>query len=673
MHEDPTFSIVVIVVELLFMASLVAVVSKRLRFPFTIGLVLLGLLLGLTSKSIPFLEPLSALRLTPDVVLFVFLPLLLFEAAFSLDARSLLKNVFAVYMLSVPALLISTAIAGFLVHYFLGMPVWVALLFGALISATDPAAVVALFKEIGAPKRLHLLVEGESLFNDGTALVVFRIILGIVLTGTFSASMLASGAVDFIFIALGGSLVGLSLGVIFSWLTGKIWNNPLVEITLSIVLAHSSFIIAEHFLHVSGVIATVIAGLTMGSYGRSKISPEVLGHMESFWEYFAFVCNSLIFLLVGLSIDLTLFFENIQSIFLGTVFVLIARAIAVYTVFPAVEWLKLTENVSRSFQTVIFWGGLRGALAIVMVLTIPETLPIRSFLLVLTFGIVLTNLLINGLTIKPLMSLLGLVEYSRKERLERSEAMLEAKERTREKLTLFSAKEGIDSDLALEKQQSCAASIESISDELKSLREKIGGKDESDMILRHCLLLEKGQYESRFNEGMLGEDNLKDLQIDIERQIDRLKEGKEIYVDVPPTILDRIESFINIPLLGTVFKKGKDEMLETLYERERVKLSVNTIILKELNNLKKHKVITETVAMRSEKIYSGLRQKTVARMEAVWMEKPELVANVEKKLLERFCLKTELESYQKLYSKGSITEKILIEMEEDISRRLRKI
>ena len=171
---------------------------------------------------------------------------------------------------------------------------------------------------------------------------------------------------------------------------------------------------------------------------------------------------------------------------------------------------------------------------------------------------------------------------------------------------------------------------------------------------------------------MLGEDNFKDLQIDIDRQLDRLKEEKEVYVEAPPSVLDRIDTFMKIPFWGTVFRRGKDEMLKSLYERERVRLNVNTLILKELNKLKKHKVITEAVAEKSEKIYSRIRQRTVSRMEVVWLEKPEIVDNVEKKLLERFCLKSELEAYQELYSKGSIAEKILMEMEEDISRRLRK-
>ena len=673
MHDSSTFNIVVIVVELLFIASIVALLAKRFKFPFTIGLVILGLFLGLVSNKIPVLAPLSTLKLTPDIVLFVFLPVLLFEAAFAIDARALLKNVFAIYMLAVPALLISTAITGFLVHYFLGMPVWVALLFGALISATDPAAVVALFKEMGAPKRLHLLVEGESLFNDGTALVVFKIILAIVMAGTFSFSNLAGGAIDFVLISIGGSLVGVLLGVIFSWVIGKIWNNPLVEITLTIVLAHSSFIIAEHFMHVSGVIATVVAGLTLGSYGRSKVSPQVLGHVQSFWEYLAFICNSLIFLLVGLSIDLPLLYENIHAILLGTLFVLIARAIAVYTVFPVTEKLRLTERVSKAFQTVIVWGGLRGALAIVMVLSIPDTLPVKEYLLVLTFGIVLINLLVNGLTVKPLMSRLGLASYSIHEKLERSQAILEAKEETAEKVSPFSSVEGIDTDIAIHTKERYKASIKNVAEELKGLRSHVGEEDEADIVLGHCLLMEKSHYEKRFKEGMLVEDNLKDLQIEVDQQIDRLKEQKEIYVDAAPSILDRIDTFMRIPFWDTLYKRGKNEMLKALYERERVRLSVNTLILKELNILKKHKVIDEAVAAKADKIYFRIRQKTVERMESVWLDKPRLVDEVESKLLERFCLKSELEAYHELYDKGSITEKILIEMEEDISRRIRKI
>jgi CPA1 family monovalent cation:H+ antiporter len=674
MHEDITFSIVVVVIELLFIATVVAVASKRFRFPFTIGLVILGLFIGWSSKSIPILRPLSALQLTPDVVLHVFLPVLLFQAAFTLDARSLLKNISAIYMLAVPALLISTIAAGFMLHYLIGLPLWVALLFGALISATDPVAVTSLFKEMGAPKRLHLLVEGESLFNDGTALVVFKIILGIVLAGTFTGSDIAQGVLDFFIVSIGGTIVGIAIGMLFSWIIEKIWNIPLVEIALTTILAHSSFIIAEHLLHVSGVIATVIAGLTLGSYGKSKISPQVLGNMEFFWEYFAFVCNSLIFLLVGLSIDLVLFADNIMAIVLGTLTVLAARAIAVYTVFPTVGWFKLTERVNMAFQTVIFWGGLRGALAIVMALSIPESLPARPFILTLTFGIVLTNLLINGLTIKPLMSLFGLDRYSQKEHLERSQAILEARKRTMEQVVPFSAREGIDAEIAIGKKKDYKLSIEATEAELESLRESIGQEDASEMVLMHCMLLEKSYYHGLFKEGMLNEDNLKELVIDLDRRMDRLKEAMEVFVEEPLSIFEQASDALEkVSVFGALFRRERAGVKEDRYERERVRLSMTTLVLKEINTLKKRTIIPELASRKAEAIYNAMRERALMRMETIWKSSPEYVERVEQKLLERFCLTLELDSYQELYCKGSITEKILAEMEEQINMKLRSI
>ncbi|MDA2934898.1 cation:proton antiporter, partial [Acidobacteria bacterium AH-259-D05] len=229
--------------------------------------------------------------------------------------------------------------------------------FGALISATDPVAVIALFKEMGAPKRLTMLVEGESLFNDGTALVLFRVILGVVLVGEFSGQTLADGLAEFVKVFTGGVVVGVLLGVFFAKIIQIVENDHLVEITLTTILALSAFMIAEHFLDVSGVMATVAAGLTMGSYGRTKISPPVHRKMESFWQYFAFICNSLIFLLVGLSIDFSLFVDDSQAIFFGALAVVVGRAVVIYTLFPVIGRFKSVERVSRAFQTIIFWGG----------------------------------------------------------------------------------------------------------------------------------------------------------------------------------------------------------------------------------------------------------------------------------------------------------------------------
>jgi len=271
-----------------------------------------------------------------------------------------LKNLLPILTLAIPGLLISTAAVGFLMYFFLALPLGVSLLFGALISATDPVAVIALFKELGAPKRLTILVEGESLLNDGTALVLFRVILGVVLLGEFSAETLVHGLVEFLWVFIGGVGVGIFLGVLFAKIIQMVENDHLVEITLTVILAISAFLLSEHLLEVSGVMATVAAGLTMGSYGRTKISPSVHRERVSFWEYFAFICKSLIFLLVGLSVDFSLFVDHSGAIFFGAFAVVVARALVVCILFPLMGRFKTVEPVSRAFQAIIFWGGLRG-------------------------------------------------------------------------------------------------------------------------------------------------------------------------------------------------------------------------------------------------------------------------------------------------------------------------
>ena len=656
------------------MASLVAVVSKRLRFPFTIGLVIIGLLIGWFARNLSVLQPLSALRLTPDIVLFVFLPVLLFESAFNIDTRSLMKNIPAVFMLAVPAMLISTGVVGVLLYYLLQIPFWNSLLFGALISATDPVAVISLFKQMGVPKRLQLLVEGESLFNDGTALVVFKLILGIIVVGNFTGATVTKGVLDFFVISIGGTVLGAAMGMLFARIMEKVWHIPLVEIAMSTILAHSSFIIAEHLFHVSGVIATVIAGLTLGSYGRTKISPDVLGHLEAFWEYLAFICNSLIFLLVGLSVNLALFVENLPAILLATLVVLVARAVGVYAMFPAVGWLRLMESVSMRFQTVIVWGGLRGALAIVMALSIPESMAFRPFILTLTFGIVLTNLLVNGLTVKPLVTLLGLDLYSQKERLERLQSMLEAKKQTMRKIMTFSAKEGIETQLALERRADYNKKIEAIESDLRELISRVGIEDEADMVMIRCLLLEKSHYQELFNDKMLSETTLKELTIEIDRYLDFLREGMEIFLDSPLSINERLTDILQrTRVLGAAFRGRREKFKERSYEKERARLSVTTLVLKDINQLHAQGVFSETSTSKAESIYNNLRDRAVMRMEAIWNESPGYAVKVEERLLERFCLKSELEAYRTLYLKGSLTERILVEMENDINMRLKQI
>ena len=400
----PVSEVLLIAMGLLTVAILAAGLFRRVSIPYTVLLVVIGISLSELQYAWPSLHVLDDFKLTPELVFFIFLPALIFESGLSLDARQLVKDIAPVLTLAVPALLISTTLVGYALWFLLDIELTTALLFGALISATDPVAVVALFKELGAPLRLNVLVEGESLFNDATAIVVFGILLAMVIEGTqVSVVSTAMSVVEFIFVFLGGAVVGMVIGLLVSEMLYRLKSSVSAILTMSVVTAYASFIIGEHLLHVSGVIATVSAALALSIYGMTRIPVNVKPILLETWEFFGLVANSLLFLLLGLSIDLVSLINDVNLILISVVVVLLARAAGVYSLVPVTtRWFKLPE-VTLAERHIMWWGGLKGGLAIAIVLSIPETLPGRELLINLTLGVVLFTLIVNAWSIRPLM------------------------------------------------------------------------------------------------------------------------------------------------------------------------------------------------------------------------------------------------------------------------------
>lgn len=387
-----------LIIELLLVVSLVAIAVRRLHIPYTVALVVVGLLLT-------FQSPLE-LNLTPELILALFVPPLVFEAAYHISLAELRQSLPSILMLAVPGVVLTTLIVGWLVGRTtpLGLPL--ALVFGALIAATDPVAVVALFRATGVPKRLGLLVEGESLLNDGTAIVIFNLALAALLTGQFR---LSQGVVDFVRVAAGGTVTGLVLGWLISQLIARV-DDYLIEITLTTVLAFGAYLLAER-LHVSGVLAVVAAGLVNGNMGPQAMSPTTRIVLFNFWEYVAFLANSLVFLLIGLEVNIPALLAAWQPVAWAVLAILVARLVVVY----GLSWFvnRWTEPVPLRWQHVLAWGGLRGAISLALALSLPAALgPQRDLVRVMTFGVVLFTLLAQGTTIRPLIRRLGLVMRS---------------------------------------------------------------------------------------------------------------------------------------------------------------------------------------------------------------------------------------------------------------------
>jgi CPA1 family monovalent cation:H+ antiporter len=391
-------------VWLLIVAAIIAMLAKRLRIPYTVSLVLGGLLLGVI--QLPILSPLQPGHrpdwLTPDVILILFLPALVFEGSVKVDVRELLRNSVPLLLLANIGVLLAALGTGYLLHWLIGLPVLTALLFGCIISATDPISVLAIFKDLRVDKRLSLIMEGESLLNDGTAVVLFGILFGVIVAEKLTVP---KGIEQYLLAVVGGAVLGSALGYLASRVTGTV-DDPQIEITLTTILAYGSYLLAFH-LHLSGVIATASAGLMLGNFGAKRgMSVGTRTAMQSFWEYISFVMNSLVFLLIGLEIHVRELIHNWASVLLAIGAVFLGRALSVYLLMPLSN--RFAEKIPLRWQHVAVWGGLRGALALALALSLTTTFPYREQILNLTFGVVIFSILVQGLTIKPLVRILKL-------------------------------------------------------------------------------------------------------------------------------------------------------------------------------------------------------------------------------------------------------------------------
>ena len=379
---------------LLLIAAVVAIATRRLHLPYSVGLVAAGIVLTL----LPFSPQVS---LTKDLLFTVLLPPLIFEAAFGLDWRQLRIDLPVVLVLATLGVVLSAAVSTVGMHFLAHWPWVTALVFGALIAATDPVSVIATFKEARVGGRLRLLIESESLFNDGTAAVLFAICVAAASGESLSALQVTVKLA----VTIGGSLVcGAVVAVAALLLAGRT-DDHLVEITFTTVAAYGSFLVAEH-LHLSGVLATLVAGLILGNMrSEGAIGEKGREAVQAFWEYAAFVANSLVFLLIGTREAHEHFLSNWWSTGLGIVLVVISRAIAVYPC--SALFSRSRMRVNWRHQHILFWGGLRGALALALALALPAEIPQRGSVITVSFAVVAFSIFVQGMTMKRVLRRFG--------------------------------------------------------------------------------------------------------------------------------------------------------------------------------------------------------------------------------------------------------------------------
>jgi CPA1 family monovalent cation:H+ antiporter len=512
-------------VLLFVVATAVAIAARRLHIPYTVALVVAGLLLGAVHA---FEVP----PLTKDLLFTVFLPGLLFEAAFHMEFAEFWRNRTAIAALAVPGVVAAIALTATILtpvinrfHFEAGFTWQHALVFGALIAATDPVAVVSLFKSLGMPKRLTLLLEGESLLNDGTAIVFFSLVLRMLAGDGMSVRALA---IDFVTVVGAGAVVGAIVGFAVSQTIKRI-DDPMIEITLTTIAAYGAFVVAEQ-LHYSGVIATVTAGMLCGNYAaRVGMSASTRLAVETFWDYVAFALNSLVFLLIGFQVRAEALLDSWQVILVAYLAVTAGRALVILAVSALLRMTR--ERMPRAWSVIVMWGGLRGGVCMVLVLGLPFAFPHRPLLVTMTFGVVVLSILGQGLTMTPLLQRLGLVsarparmayELARG-RVQAANAALSALHDLRR--THFAPPDVLD-----ELRHEYEEKIGRAQTEMRAvhLEHDALSSEERQRTRRQLLLVERAQTVEAYHQGALSQQVYEHLIADVDAQLLRLESGEDL-------------------------------------------------------------------------------------------------------------------------------------------------
>ncbi len=672
---------------------------RRSPLPYTVTLLLIGLGLGAANRigwlniwnigslsiNVHFLEESItwAGKIDPHLILFVFLPTLIFEAAFGMDTHTFKKSFTNTFLLAVPGIILAMLLTGLIILGLkfagLGFGAWgwtLALLFGAVVSATDPVAVVALLKELGASKKLGTLIEGESLLNDGTAIVLFMVFY-LSIIGTASGS---SPVVEFLRVAIGGTLVGLVFGwITISWVR-KVFNDALIEITVIIAAAYLTFFVAEHFLHVSGVLGLVTLGLIMAGIGKTRISPEVTHFLHEFWELAAFIANTLIFIIVGVVIANQTQFDarDILMLFIIYIGVHIVRAVVIAVLYPLMR--KAGYGLSIKNAYVLWYGALRGAIGLALALivagesTIAQN--IRDDFLFLTAGLVTLTLLINATTIKYLVNLLGLTKVAPAKALMMLMAKNYLRQSTENSINKFRKDRFLN-----------RANWDKV---LEYLPEKVTNGDENELKLestiaetrRRILEKEKSSYWNQFSEGMLGPTAVRRLSDAINEIMDEgglvsLAKRKDLEQEwKTPKILGKLQS---VPVIGRIAQRIFFERLAISYDSargfvfaqdENLKLVENMLIAQdeEANKVEEENLSIIEAEINENKIHGltflrNLRNSypeiynAIATRQAI-----RSVLNYEKRMVERLLNKGRIDSGE--------TSKIISGIEERMKKLL---
>jgi CPA1 family monovalent cation:H+ antiporter len=628
--------------------------------------------LGWATRPDPFADIFVELPVSSATFIYVFLPLLVFEAGIVTDVRRTLDDAAPILLLAIVATLITTGVIGLALWPLAGVSVVVCLLLGAVVATTDPAAVIAIFRDVGAPARLTRLVEGEALLNDAAAIALFAVLLGMIASAR--EPDIGSGLSEFFSSFIGGGVLGLLAGRALLGVIPWVRDDRLAEATLTVALAYSVFIAAERLFHVSGVVAVLGSGLAISALGRSRVAPYNWSFLTDLWDQIAFWARSLVFILASILVPRLLGNVGLHDLLLLAVLViaaLAARILVLFVLVPPLEFFKLTQPISSAYKLAITWGGLRGALTLVLALAATENAAlgpeVKRFVAVLATGLVLFTLFVNGTTLRLVIDLLGLDRLSPRNQVLRDQVLAlsyaevcdSVRSMAREHALTDTAVEQVvkpyqawiaaanarDAAERLTERDRLAIALAALANQervlvLEMRADRIASPDTVQVLLRNAdLLVEGARGEGRVGYRRAAEAT---LALPVSFRIayflyryfgvvrflaDRLADRVELLL-VTRLVVDRLLGF-NAQRLGSMFGERITELAGEIVERRR-----------------------EAVG---------------DAFDAVRLQYPDYVGALEIRFLRQSALRQEMQRYQALFEEGLIPQELYDDLQRGVS------
>jgi CPA1 family monovalent cation:H+ antiporter len=683
MPDTTVINFVMGVAALLLMVSLLVPLSRQVQVPFTVLLALVGIGLGFLQSAAngsdaagsALVGAIATLDIPAEAFLYVFLPPLLFAGGLTVDVRRLFDDIAPVLMLAVVAVLACTAAVGFALHWVSGMDLVLCLIVGALVATTDTAAVLGIFRDIGAPSRLSVIVEGESLFNDAAAIALFVVLLA-VFTGAGEPSFLA-GSVAFVQGFLGGIVLGYGMALLAGFLISQWRGAAVTEITLSVAFTYLIFVLGQYYLQVSGIIAVVTAAMVFAANVRTRLSPGTWETLLVTWRQLEFWATSLIFVLASmLAPRMFSAMEWTDGLAIATVFVvaLVARAGVLWGALPSLSWFGLSQPISHAYKLVLCWGGLRGAVTVALALLAATQLsenqpdgvftPEARFIFVVGLGYVFATLFIAAPTLRPVMKVLNMDKLSPEERLVRDRVLALSRSRVREGLAHVAGTLGLTGALAPSGPTGQPT---------QDAQEKLTGED---LVRAGLIVVANRETElglEYLQKGLVGRTVAERLRMDAGQILDGVRQsGRPGYLQAA---LGRQQPGWQFQLALWLQRQLRvDWLLEQEVANRFELLLVKQLVLRELVQF----CDSEVAALIGEQAGKGVREAIAARLAAVGsaietldLQYPDFTRAMRTRYLERLSIGLEEAEYRGQLEQSLISEEVFESLEEDRTARRR--